>query len=155
MDVPTSTATPSGDAAIVSAYEQAETTYVDLEEIPQDNAAAYAELQRWFVNPALTSHIEQLEVYVADGERLSGTNQLGSPIVTTVDGGTAQLQSCEYWGATVVEITSGQSAEAGQVAGYVLDSATLVLQNGAWLVSVDGPATYEGANGCTAASPSP
>ena len=77
-DLATPTPTPDPDTAIISAYEQAETTYLHLEEVPQDNAAALAELQQWFVNPALTKcHQQQLEFYVADGERVSGTSQPG------------------------------------------------------------------------------
>jgi hypothetical protein len=87
------------------------------------------------------------------GQRLSGTYQFGSPVVTSVDDKTAQVQDCFYNGTMVVNSASGQ-ANPGQVTGYVQRSDTLLLQDGTWRVSLDTE-TYEGEDGCSAASPSP
>jgi hypothetical protein len=153
-DSPTPTPTPNPDAAIISAYEQAETTYIDLEEIPEDDAAALAELKDWFVNPAYTSHAQQLEVYVANGERETGSVQdVGTPTVTSVQGTSATIHECGYTTLATVNAATGQDVNVPAF-GYVLLTATLVDQSGGWVVSTDG-GQWEGTQGCSTATASP
>ena len=148
----TPTPTPNAAAAIVSAYEQGENTFGSLAAIPEDDAAAYAKLQQWFTGNALTTSQQALEVYVAQGQRLTGNFRFGSPVVTSVQGTSATLQDCAYTTRVIVLIATGQDVGVSAT-GYVLDSVTLVLQDGAWHVSLDHE-DWEGANGCSA-SPSP
>ena len=151
---PTATPTPTPDptAAIVNEYEQGETTFGSLAAIPQDDAAAYAKLQQWFTGGALTLGQETLEVYVVQGERLTGDLRFGSAIVTSLQTSTATLQDCDYTTRATISIATGQDVGASTT-GYVLDTATLVLQGGSWHVSADQQ-KWQGANGCSA-SPSP